>query len=389
MFLWSAFWGCAQTVAPPPAAVGPAGAELRGKGRNLEGSHTVPVTRACTRVLQPEGRATEESLAQAVAHLNAGDVVCFAAGRYPPLRVDGVQGTADAPIAFRAVPGEEATFSSGSLAYGSAVSIFRSDHVQVYDLHLTHSQKGIELKSVSHARVEGLRIEDLGQEAIAVGALHSQDGSPHFLGPPSHHVDVIGNLLRDTGKVTARYGEGVYVGTGGFAGDETHDVLIAYNQMEQIRAEGVDLKAHSYNLIVRGNLIAHSSHRFHAAITAGVAPVQGRDGNYLIEDNHIFDYCSTDQPVAGIGIGHGNAVVRNNLIWNIPGGSGIQTYTTFGNPEARQVLLERNTIWNPEGRSLALDEGDQGTGARFSAEVRLEGNLLSDDPSPPPPPTPR
>ncbi len=358
---------------------------------NLAGSYTTRVSTACTWFVKPSGddHAGGRSLAEAlrtpkraVALAKPGDVVCFDKGTYPTLAVRKVRATAEAPLVFRTVPGaeRETIFTNGSLEYGGAIAVENASHVHFYDLRLVHSQTGISVVSSSNVRIEGLWIEDLGQEGIHVGRKHNYDGSERFTGPPSENVDVVGNTVRDTGKKTARYGEGIYIGTGQFTGDDTHHVFVGYNRIEDVRAEAIEIKTFTHDVVVRGNLILGGSHFFHAAITVAIKPVSYPDGNYLIEDNRVYNYARTEtESVCGIGVGHGTTVVRNNLIWNIPGGSGICTFTTFGNPEARDVLLENNTVWNPGGPSISLHDGDGRTGVTdLLGAVTLRGNLIHD-----------
>ena len=431
--------GCDRAALPPksePAntlqitpgdAPGSLGAAPGNPGaRNLVGSHTTRVSTGCTLYVKPtgsngkSGRTLADALRtpnRAVSLVKPGDVVCFGPGTYPPLNVADVHGTAAAPVVFRALSGGngDATFTSNTLSDGASVFVTRSDYIHVYDLRLAESLIGIGFFGSTNGRIEGLRVESIGQAAIHVGGQNTADGSERFLGTPSHDVDVIGNTIRDTGKVKARSGEGVYVGTGGVGGDDTHDIFVAYNTIEDVRAEGIEVKAYTYNAIVRGNVVSHGSHFFHAAITVAVtprgcaadpaspippaaessaapasrctAPADYREGNYLVEDNLVFAYTTAARPagigyggpVAGIGIGHGNTIVRNNLVWDIPGGNGIQTYTTFGNPAARRVQLEDNTVWNPSGRAIALHEGDEGTGVTDQlGDVTLAGNVTND-----------
>lgn len=368
----------------PTAGDGPA-------PRDLRGSHTTRVEAPCSLYVKPggsdrhDGRSLIRALrtpSQAVRAANSGDVVCFDAGTYPPLEIRNKIATAAAPIVFRAMPGAErkATFSRGSLAYGRSVSVEGSAHIHVYDLRLTHSQGGIGVDSSSYCRIEGLVVEGLGQEAIHLCRKQTYGKRAHFVGPASHHCDVIGNTVRDTGKTTARYGEGVYIGSGRLLGDDTHDVFIAYNQFDAVRAEAVELKPFTYNHIVRGNLIRNSSHEFHAAITVAVQGVLAPDCNALIEDNRIYNYGDTGTSVAGITVGHGTTTVRNNLIWAIDGGRGIRTTTTFANPSARDVLIEHNTIWTPgPAPSIALHDGDERTGmSDHPGHVTVRDNVTDD-----------
>ena len=280
--------------------------------------------------------------------------MCFDGGDYPTLQIADVHGTADQPVVFRPIPGAEraATFTSGSQEFGVGVYVVRSEHVHVYDLHLVDSQSGIGVASSAFVRVEGLLIERLGQEGLAVGRERALPRSREpFLGLASHDIDVIGNTVRDTGNVTARYGEGIYIGTGGFDGDDTHDVFVAYNTIEHTRAEGIELKKFTHDVIVRGNGITDGSHFFHAAITVAAQPATFGAGNYLVEDNVITGFRSVGGPVAGIGVGHGPAIVRRNVIAGIDG-YGLCTYATG---TAVDATFEDNTISDTRDAAIAYD----------------------------------
>ena len=301
--------------------------------------HNALVEAPCTRSVEA---------GQDLGPLAAGDVVCLTGAR-GPLVVRGVEGTPAAPIVLRG----DATISVGSLEHGNAIWIADSAHIQVQGLRVETAQTGVAVTSSHHVRVEGLTLSDLGQAGISVSRAR-QDG--RFTGPASHHVDLVGNRVHDTGKVTARYGEGVYVGTGGFEGDDTHHVVIARNTFSEVRAEAIDLKPHTHDLVVRENVVESGDHFFHAAITVGAQAFDGPDMAVLVEGNDVRSFTGAD--VAGIGVGHGNAIVRDNTVGEVEGGCSLRTWTTFANPEARSVRFEGNTI---AGR-ICLDDGDQGTG---------------------------
>ncbi len=355
------------------------------------GSHTRRSIAPCTHFVSPHGNDAEDgrspghafqSPGRAVSVIRPGDVVCFDEGTYPPLHVVRARDTASEPIVFRTVPGAErkATFSIGSLEYGDGIRVDFSEYVHIYYLSVTNSQRGIELRSSSYCRIEGMLIESVGQEAIHIGGKPPKPNEKTPLGKAAHHCDVIANTVRDTGKTTARYGEGIYIGSG--SGDDTHHVFIGHNRLDSIRAEAIELKPLTHDITVQGNVITNSSHQFHAAITVAVQakPATILDGRYLIEDNRIYNYASTGSSVAGITIGHGNTIVRNNLIWAIDGGRGIRTTTTFANPSARDVLIERNTIWTTgNAPSISIDDGDEQTGiTNQGGRVTVRGNLTSD-----------
>lgn len=348
---------------------------------------------------------TQESLAQSSVELAAdlpactlhaspggplprpgpGDVVCFAAGTYPPLVIDTVHGTPGAPIVFRPSPGAATppSFSSNTLEHGAAITARNSSHIQLHGLRATRASVGVRVESSAHLQLYGLLVESVGQAGIEVCRERSGNGRRDFLGGPSHHVDIVGSTIRHTGLVEARFGEGIYVGTGGLPGDDTHHVRIEGNDIQHVRAEGIDVKAYTHDILVRGNLVAHGSHYFHAAITVGVnpracpGPADYVDGNYVIEDNVVFDFRRTpppagdltSSPVAGIGVGQGNAVLRRNIVWDVPGGAAIEVYPTFGNPLASRVTLAYNSTWNPAGREVVVHEDGQGSCATGQAAL--------------------
>ena len=303
--------------------------------------------------------------------------------RDPPLVIKGVLGTVAAPLVFRTEPGARslATFTSGTLDRGAGASLADVDHVHLYDLRLTRALVGLACTGCAHVRVEGLTVEELGQAGVHIGRHRTGGEAPRFVGSASHHCDVVGNTIRNTGLATARYGEGVYIGTGGLQGDQTHHILVAGNHVLDTRAEGIEIKAHTHHVVVRDNVVEGGSHFFHGAITVGAQAFDAPDGHYLIEGNRVHGFRATEGgTVAGIAVGHGTTVVRGNVVWDIDGGWGIRLTTTFANPEARDVRLEDNTIWTPGGGpSLALAHGDERTGMTDGlARATLSGNRTDD-----------
>jgi len=243
------------------------------------------------------------------------------------------------------------------------------------------AQTGVAVRNRAFVRLEGMEVEAVGQAGICVGQMQTGGETPRLTGRPSHHCDVIGNVIRDTGRVTARYGEGVYIGTGGLQGDATHDVFVAANRIEGARAEAIELKPFTTNINIRGDTIIGGSHFFHGAISVGAQAFDAPDGNYIVEGNLICGYGRTSpSPVAGIAIGHGNTIVRDNVIGHVESGIGIRTTTTFVNPDANAVLLEGNTVWTPSGGpSIALHLGDERTGvADMPGDVTMGVNWTDD-----------
>lgn len=359
----------------------------------FEGSHTRRHDAPCTLFVDPsgdnsrDGRTREASLqspTRAVRKARRGDVICLARGRYKPFSITNFRATKEAPLILRTLPGDrgEVLITSGSVRHGVGIRVEHAEHVHLYDVSISAVQEGIALSGCAHCRVEGVSIDAVGQAGIRVRRKSDWKDETRFEGLPSHHIDLIGNTIRDTGNLTARFGEGIYVGTGGKQGDETHDIFIANTHIKGVRAEAIDIKPWTTHIIVRANLITGGSHFFHGAISVGVQAFDAPDAQFLIEGNRIHGYTGTskDEKVAGICIGHGNGVVRENILWDISGGPGIRTTTTFMNPNARKVLIEKNTVWSTRGEpSITIHDGDERTGVTDGlGEVSLRGNVTHD-----------
>lgn len=320
------------------------------------------------------------SVEVAAGKAKPGDRIVLADGVYRPIKLVGLKGAAGKPIVMTTANTGKVTITLDRLDQGVAITLEQCEHVTVDGFHITKLMKGIDVKSSRHCRVLNNSISELGQEAIHVGRLHTYDGTEKFLGPASEHVEVIGNKINGTGKHAAVYGEGIYIGTGAFRGDDTHDILIERNTLTDISAEGIEIKPGTTRATVRGNLISNTHHEYNGAITVSVEGVKDSNGEFLIENNRIWNIRKVKHSVAGIAIGHGDAVIRNNLIWNVEGGIGIRVYETFSNPKALNVQIERNTvIAGSPAESILLHSGNSGGEASgLKARVQSKGNLTDD-----------
>jgi len=324
----------------------------------------------------------------AIGRSSAGDTVCLARGTYPaPILVANKQGSAAQPITLQPMPGDEGEVDvrDGSASLRTGVEVRNSSHINIVGLDIQQVLRGIQYNSVTGGSVVGNVVANIQQEGIRAGALV---GSQGLVGGPSTNIRIASNTIRDTGNRTGQssqgneyneFGEGIYIGTGKYRNDATHDIVVESNTITDITAEGIEVKPYTYNVTVRSNTISNNRLKYSGAITVAVGPNTTRNGNYLIEDNVIFDVQSRRYTIAGIVIGQGNATVRNNTIWDIDGGRGIRVYTTFVLSSANDVRLEGNTVWNPgSSRSLAIHDGTGGFGLNRRADVTLVGNITDD-----------
>ena len=316
-----------------------------------------------------------------------GTVFHFQPGRYPKMTFKGLRGLKSSPITLQ--PSEQSNdnedgdrhtviFTSGTLEHGTGLVFADCKYVVIRGFEVTNSLKGIGIQNSSHCVLENNWCHDFGTEAIHVGRGPVKNGSKKFDGPASHHVTVANNRVARTGQTTAQYGEGIYIGTGATSGDNTHDIIVEGNTLTDISAEAIEVKPGTYNVVVRDNDISNTHHKFNAAITVCVEGTTGRSGNYLIENNRIKGVRKIRYRVAGIAIGHGNAIVRGNEISDVDGGVGIQVYHRFQNANALEVEITGNTVWTSSpAQGIKLHQGNSGqTDSPLTAIVTMSDNKI-------------
>ena len=319
-----------------------------------------------------------------------GTVVRFQPGRYPKMTFTGLRGSKSSPITlqpseqFKEGEGDDrftVIFTSGQLDTGTGLTFADCQHVVVRGFEVTKSLKGIGVHYSSDLVLENNWCHDLGQEAIHVGRGPVKKGPKKFDGPASHHVKILNNRIERTGQKVAQYGEGIYIGTGATNGDDTHDITVQGNTLTDISAEAIELKPGTYNLVVRDNDISNTHHKFNAAITVCIEGTTGRSGNYLIENNRIKDVHKVLYRVAGIAIGHGDAIIRGNVISGVDGGVGIQVYHRFQNADALKIEISGNTVTTSAPKNgITLHKGNSGReDSPLKAIVTMKDNKIQDE----------
>ena len=154
---------------------------------------------------------------------------------------------------------------------------------------IRNAQKGVMMTDGSYNTISDVRITDVGQEAIHLRS-NTTDST------------VIGNLIQNTGRQTAQYGEAVYVGTDPDAWctysacnpDRSDRNSILDNTMTGITADGIDAKAGTTDGYARGNTIDGSA--MTATNSGGWIVIKGN--GWVVEANN-----GTNAPANGL-VGH-------------------------------------------------------------------------------------
>jgi parallel beta-helix repeat protein len=185
-----------------------------------------------------------------------GDTIFIRAGTYPTQRIRGKSGTASLPITLRAYPGEErrAVISGSEVGSGIALRIESSNFLVIQALRITRAQKGIFVDGCRGVTLSNNQAHEIGMEAIHVFR-------------NSANIQIIGNEIFNLGLANPNFGEGIYVGTGGYPGafnvafpDNTHDIIVRGNHIHndgRAAAEGINIKGETYRVTVEKNTVHH------------------------------------------------------------------------------------------------------------------------------------
>jgi hypothetical protein len=148
--------------------------------------------------------STASELSTAITDAQPGDLIQLAPGTYSGSWTVSRSGTATNPIMLCGP--RTAVLNGGSLTNGGAVLKFigtSSAHVQYWvakGFTVTNRQVGVGGSYASWITVDSVQVYNLGEAAIAFQQF-------------STHNTWIRNYIHDTGKTTAQYGEGFYIGS--------------------------------------------------------------------------------------------------------------------------------------------------------------------------------
>lgn len=149
-----------------------------------------------------------EELKAALANAKSGDEIVLAEGEYvysgstPKGRTftGEVDGKEEAPIILRSENPDNPSIISGTTTEHHYGLTILGDWWELRDLKVTNASKGIIIDNSNYTKVINCEVYNIGTEGI-----HLRDNSSYCL--------VESCNIHDTGVVTPKYGEGVYVGS--------------------------------------------------------------------------------------------------------------------------------------------------------------------------------
>ncbi|MFV0258737.1 MAG: right-handed parallel beta-helix repeat-containing protein [Acidimicrobiales bacterium] len=312
---------------------------------------------------------------------------------------DGRDGTAEAPIVITSDPGVWIDPGNRSNNVG-ALDVIAADHVSVIGVRVRNSQFGIRCQqcrgtAAAPVRVSGNVVTDIGHAGIHIAG-HWSDHAP------SSHIWLEGNNVAATGRIAARYGEGIYIGYGGYEWlDVTSNVTVVDNEISFTGAEGVDVKPGTSEVTVRNNRIHDLAPIDGGAISAHYVnavpnPHPQQLDRVRVEGNLIWN-----QNLNGVGgandwaiwVGHGGVEVVGNLVWGLRNDPSrtravrVRATQDFG---PHPIIIKDNIFWTargwvaemtPSGAGNVQASGNRGADAATNEETVTAADFVGPIPA--------
>ena len=199
---------------------------------------------AATRIVSVSS-ATQ--LSTALQGARPGDLIELADGRYAGRFSSAAAGLRGQRITLCGT--RNAILDAGSLSASGYALTIRGSYWVLDGFTVTNAQQGVRLEGSAWSTVRRLAIYNIGQEALNLRDFASHD-------------TLEANLIHDTGRVTAEYGEGIYVGsyngvwaslTGGQP-DRSDSTVVRNNVIgPNVTAEAIDVKEGTTGGLIEGN----------------------------------------------------------------------------------------------------------------------------------------
>jgi hypothetical protein len=218
----------------------------------------------------PTGELVKDSaeLTQALAAAAPGSTIIMAPGTYTDRFVASVSGTAAAPITL--CGGRDSVIDGGEIKVGYSFYLQKVDWWRVIGFSVQGGQKGVVADHANHVLISRLYVHDVGDEGI-----HLREFSSDNL--------VEGNTVSNTGLLSTKFGEGIYVGTANSnwctytqcRPDNSDRNVIRNNDISHTTAENIDIKEGTSGGSIEGNRLSGSG-MVSSAATAWIN-VKGND----------------------------------------------------------------------------------------------------------------
>lgn len=258
--------------------------------------------------------SSAEQLHKALSQAKAGDIIKIMPGTYNYQDYENGQkfysasdGTAESPITLMAADKENPPVLCGVNYEHGYVLHITGDYWIIDGIKTEKSQKGIVLDNSNHSLIRNCEISGTGSEAV-----HFRDGSSY--------CTIENSYIHDTGLVSPKYGEGVYVGsarsTTGYIYECDYNTVKSCT-FKNVAAEHVDIKEYTTGTTVTGctfygeGISGENSAGSFIDIKGNECIVSGNTG-YRQNNKNIVAAFELHEQVEGWGY---NAVFENNTLY--------------------------------------------------------------------------
>lgn len=190
-----------------------------------------------------------EELKSALKNAKAGDEIILAEGEYiysgstpkGHMFTGEADGTEENPIVIRSENPKNPSVLSGTDINGNYVLTITGDWWEVQDIKITNASKGIILDNSNHTKLINCEVYNIGAEGI-----HFRDNSSYCVADSCS--------IYNTGRVSAGYGEGIYVGsaksTTGYGYNCDYNTIRNCRFGPDVTAEHIDIKEYTTGTVI-------------------------------------------------------------------------------------------------------------------------------------------
>ncbi len=274
-------------------------------------------------------------LKMALASSNPGTVIRMADGVYTGGFTIAKSGTAAQPIW---LCGSRNAVLDGQDDTDYILHIDHASYVRLAGFSVRNGKKGVMADGTQHSIISGLSVSAIGDEAIHLRSFSSDNL-------------VTGNVVRDTGNRSEKFGEGIYIGSASSnwckysncKPDNSDRNLVVGNDIAGTTAENIDVKEGTADGIISGNVLSSDS------LVEADSWIDLKGNKWTVVDNtgqgggNIKDGIQTH--VEADGWGRWNVIRNNSLAVN---GAGFGVYIHDGD-KTQNVVGCDNRIQGADG----------------------------------------
>ncbi len=234
-----------------------------------------------------------EELQTALNNAQPGDEIVIKSGTYTPSETgpkganfwSSAEGTADKPITITSENSDDLALLYGKDVANGVVLYITGDYWNIKNISVQNAQKGIILDNSNYSNISGCSVSEIGSEGI-----HLRDNSSN--------CTVKNCIVKNTGKVSAGYGEAIYVGssesTSGYGYYCDNNVISDCILGPGVTAELVDIKEYTTGTVIE-NCTMYGDDI--SGATSANAFLKTKGNNSVIRNNTAYQ--------------NGNTIIRN------------------------------------------------------------------------------